>query len=205
MQEVWHLTAGHNSSDVMKMWLKAVAKTVRHLRGDVHIVLTLDCHPVHISGEILRTARAADIHLVLVPAGCTWFLQPLDVKVFQHLKNRLRAKLMGAEIAAEDHALSWNEHMRAVASAVHETLVNSTWVHSMKAMGVRREWRPTAQPLRSLLRDEELSGEAPSIGDIVQILPSSRNAAKGYLWRKLLRLPETNSADLLERKPHPVD
>ena len=92
-----------------------------------------------------------------------------------------------------------------MASAVHETLVNSTWVHSMKAMGVHREWRPPAQPLRSLLRDEELSGEAPSIGDIMQILPSSRNAAKGYLWRKLLRLPETNSAELLGRRPQPVD
>ena len=202
--EVWHLTAGHNSSDVMKMWLKALAKTVRHLRGDVHIVLTLDCHPVHISKEIMRTARAADIHLVLVPAGCTWFLQPLDVKIFQHLKRRLRENLMGAEIAAEDHALSWNEHMRAVATAVHATLVNSTWVHEMKAMGVHREWQPTAQPLRSLLTDAELSGEAPSSGDIVQILPSSRNAAKGYLWRKLLRLTERTSADDHESRPHAV-
>ena len=90
-----------------------------------------------------------------------------------------------------------------MASAVHETLVNSTWVHSMKAMGVHREWRPPAQPLRSLLRDEELSGEAPSIGDIMQILPSSRNAAKGYLWRKLLQLPESNSAKLLGTRAVP--
>ena len=202
--EVWHLTAGHNSSDVMKMWLKAVAKTERDLRGDVHIVLILDCHPVHISGEIMRSARAADIHLVLVPAGCTWFLQPLDVKVFQHLKSGLRKKLMGAENAAEEHALSWNEHMRAVASAVHETLVSSTWVQAMKAMGVHREWRPTAQPLRSLLRDAELKEEAPSVGDILQIMPSSRSAGKGYLWRKLLRLPESKSAEPAGKRPPAV-
>ena len=194
--EVWHLTGGHNSSDVMKMWLKAVAKKVRDLRGDVHIVLTLDCHPVHISADILRSARVADVHTVLVPAGCTWFLQPLDVKVFQHLKSRLRGKVMAAENAAVDHAITWNDHMRAVASAVHETLVETTWTKSMKAMGVHRAWRPTAEPLRSLVKHGELRPQAPTLGDIMHILPSSRNAGKGEVWRKLLRLPEPDPAEL---------
>ena len=203
--EVWHLTGGHNSADVMKMWIKAVAKKVRELRGDVHIVLTLDCHPVHISADILRSARAADVHTVLVPAGCTWFLQPLDVKVFQHLKSRLRGKVMAAENAAVDHAITWNDHMRAVASAVHETLVESTWTKSMKAMGVHRSWRPTAEPLRSLLKHDELRPQAPSEGDIMHILPSSRNAGKGELWRRLLRLPEADAAQRPTWQPQAAD
>ena len=203
--EVRHLTGGHNRADDMSMRLEAVTKKVRDLRADAHRVRTLDCHAEHISADILRSARAADDRTDLEPAGCRWFLQQLQVKVTQHLKSRLRPKVMAAENAAVDRAITWNDHRRAVASADHETLVEATWTKAMTVMGEHGSGRPTAEPQRSLLKHDEWRPTAPSVGDNMHILPSSRNAGKGELRRRLLRLPEADAAQRPTWQPQAAD
>ena len=95
--EAWHGSNGFADSNVFKMWLRAMAKCIRTQLGDVHILFTMDSAPVHLSQEVLQVAKKLDMQVAIVLARCTWFLQTLDVKVFQHFKRALRRNVMAAE------------------------------------------------------------------------------------------------------------
>ena len=51
--------------------------------GDMPIILAMDTHPIHIGEPILRCTTSLGLHVVVVPSRRTWFLQPLDAKVFR--------------------------------------------------------------------------------------------------------------------------
>ena len=188
--EAWHKSSGHINADVMKMWMKTVADVVRRKCGDVHIILTMDCHPNHISEKTLRAAKACNVHIVPVPARSTWFLQPLDVKVFHHLKRRLRANLMAAENNAQNATVTWTDHLQAIRSSVHHTLVQRSYGAEMKSMGMSASGLPSSPHLAKLLEGQDLSPRPPSTEDLRHVLPRTRKVTDGTNWISLLRLAE---------------
>jgi hypothetical protein len=64
-------------------------------------ILIFDGHVSHISLEIINLARTNNIHILLLPAHTTHFLQPLDVGVFPAVKNLWRK-------VVKEHLLSSN-------------------------------------------------------------------------------------------------
>ena len=188
--EAWHKSSGHINADVMRMWMKSIADVVREKCGDVHIILAMDCHPNHISEKTLKAAKAFNIHILPVPARGTWFLQPLDVKVFHHLKRRLRAHLMAAENNAQNATLTWSDHLQAIRSSVHHTLVQRSYAAEMKSMGMSSSGLPSSPHLLKLLEGQDLSPRAPSTEDLRHVLPRTRKVTGGTNWTNLLRLAE---------------
>ena len=189
--EAWHKSAGHVNADVMKMWMKSIAEVVRRRLGDVHIVLVMDCHPNHISEKTLKAAKACNMHIVPVPARATWFLQPLDVKVFMHLKRRLRAHLMAADNNARNGTLAWTDHLQAIRSSVHRSLVERSYGAEMRSMGMSPFGLPSVPQIAQLLEGQDLGPRPPSTEDLAHVLPRTRKVIGGTNWTSLLRLAET--------------
>ena len=134
--QAWHGSAGSVDSNVLKMWLRTIKKCIEDHMGDAVIVLTMDAHPVHRAEEILRLARKLGIHVLIVQAKCTWFLQTLDVKVFHVLKQTLRRLLMAKEAMESSGVLHWQQHVDAVAQSVQQVLVHRSWERQMTHMGL---------------------------------------------------------------------
>ena len=66
---------------------------VKHLLDTGPVVLFLDGHYSHMSINLIKRARALNIHLFCLPPNTTHLLQPLDVGVFGLMKQRWRAIL----------------------------------------------------------------------------------------------------------------
>ena len=188
--EVWHKSSGHINAAVMKMWIKSIAEVVRQKCGDVHILVAMDCHPNHISEKTLKAAKSCNVHIVPVPARSTWFLQPLDVKVFHHLKRRLRAHLMVAENSVRNATLTWTDHLQAIRTSVHRTLVQRSYGREMRSMGMSPMGLPSSPHLAKLLEGQDLSPRPPSTEDLKHVLPRTRKVTGGVNWISLLRLAE---------------
>ena len=198
--EAWHGTSGSVDGDVMKMWLREISGCVRKHRPDMDIVLTMDCCPVHKSEEILQTARKLDIHVAVVPARCTWFLQTLDVKVFHHLKRLLRSRLMAAEAADTTGVLQWQQHVDAIADSVHEVLVNKSWAKEMADMGMGMDNPPPTSNLGKLLAGEDLAARPPSNEELTQLLGGKTTSTQKD-WVSLFGLNEPEG-NVIGREAH---
>ena len=53
-------------------------------------ILIFDGHITHISLQVIDEVRNNNIHIILLPAHTTHFLQPLDVGVFSSVKTEWR-------------------------------------------------------------------------------------------------------------------
>ena len=162
--------------------------------GDVQIVLTMDCCSAHESEEILKLAKLLGIHVGIVPAKSTWFLQTLDVKVFHHLKRILRFRLMAAEAEETSGVLRWQQYVDAIAESVHETLIQRDWVKEVNDMGMGSEYVPPSSSLGKLLAGEDLSPRPPSASELQRILGKQASHSK-INWMTLLRLNEDVDED----------
>ena len=87
--EYWIGTGGWVTSEVMKNILTRLRAAVRLTRGNARILLWMDAASQHVGIDVLNHAARLQIVLVL-PAGLTWLMQPLDVYVFAKLKTALR-------------------------------------------------------------------------------------------------------------------
>ena len=64
-------------------------------------ILIFDGHISHISLEVIDEARNNNIHIILLPAHTTHFLQPLDVGVFSSVKTEWR-KILKEHLISSD-------------------------------------------------------------------------------------------------------
>ena len=81
-------TTGWMTNETMKKYLTLLADAVRELGRD-KVVLVMDCHPAHLSVDILKIIKDLNWKVLFVPSKMTWLLQPLDVGMFANLKRQL--------------------------------------------------------------------------------------------------------------------
>jgi hypothetical protein len=51
------------------------------------VLLIMDSHASHVGTDVIDFARKNDVHLMTFPSHCSHILQPLDLSVYNSLKN----------------------------------------------------------------------------------------------------------------------
>jgi hypothetical protein len=80
-----------NSIILMKLWIETVLKPWLNLKGNVKTLLILDQVSLHLNEDIRFELSVLNVETLYIPAGCTPFLQPLDITVNRSFKAKLRA------------------------------------------------------------------------------------------------------------------
>ena len=75
------------NADTLVDFVRFLAKVLEPIAQHLHVVLTLDAGPVHLSERVARAFARARIFLHFVPAHMTAWLQPLDAYAFLPLKT----------------------------------------------------------------------------------------------------------------------
>ena len=198
--QAWHGSSGSVDADVLKMWLRTIKRCVTEHIPDAVIVLAMDSHPVHKAESILRLARKLGMHVVIVPARCTWFLQTLDVKVFHVLKHTMRRLLMATEAIESSGVLHWEQHVEAVAESIQTVLVKRSWERQMTDMGMSVNAVPEQTELGKLVAGQDLSPRPPTMDELREILGKSTVNDK-LNWNVLFDFGESEPADAEPRVP----
>ena len=129
------------------------------------------------------------MHVALIPARCTWFLQTLDVKVFQHFKRTLRRNVMAAEDVEPSDVLRWPTYVRAVAASIHTHLVQADWSAALAAMSTGSLPGPADPTLASLMACEDLQPRPPTTAEFLGLAGRTHQTST-IPWSSLLRLDE---------------
>ena len=133
--EAWHKTGGWNNTVTMKLWLKRLRACVKEHDPELNIILQMDCSSVHLNMETLRCAKLLNITVVMVPARCTWVLQPLDVYVYAALKRALRRGLSRHELSSPNGNIDVLSRIAIIGQSIHEVLVGKDWAWAMERLG----------------------------------------------------------------------
>uniref|UniRef100_A0A673U618 Pogo transposable element with ZNF domain n=1 Tax=Suricata suricatta TaxID=37032 RepID=A0A673U618_SURSU len=115
--------SGYSDDEIMELWSARVWQkhtACQHSKG----MLVMDGHRTHLSEEVLAVLSASSTLPVVVPAGCSSRLQPLDVCIKRTVKNFLHKK--------------WKEQAREMADAAcdSDVLLQLVLVWLAEVLGV---------------------------------------------------------------------
>ena len=110
-------TTGWMTNETMIKYLTLLADAVKELGRD-KVVLVMDCHPAHLSVEILKIIKDLNWKVLFVPSKMTWLLQPLDVGMFRNLKRQLFLKQVENQISSSSGGVGFDLWVEGVISKV---------------------------------------------------------------------------------------
>ena len=119
---------------VLPLWLADIKEQF----GDEHIVplLILDAYKCHMDGNNVRMIQDLGIELLIIPGGCTYLCQPLDVGVNRSLK-----------VSVKSQWDDWMESEGAVTLQKPSRELIGKWVlkawDDLDAQTVRNSWKKT--------------------------------------------------------------
>ena len=82
---IMHSQNGWMTAELMKTYLDWLSRTM----GPGKIALVLDVYKAHVNEEVRSYADSKNIELIFVPACGTGMLQPLDIRIFGIVKEKL--------------------------------------------------------------------------------------------------------------------
>jgi hypothetical protein len=144
---------GWMTSAICKQVFTIYRRAIRAVRPNADIVMVFDCASQHVTHEVLMHLNRLNMHTLLVPAGMTWLLQPLDTHVFSTLKRSLHDSQMrgrGASPLGILPACSW---IRLAGAAIKEVLVDRDWSHSLRGNGLHAQMVPLRPTLAEFFHE----------------------------------------------------
>ena len=130
---------GWMTCDIMKRTLTLLRRLVLRAKPNVEIVVCFDCAAQHLHHDVMVHASRLKLHVMVIPSGMTWLLQPLDTHVFASFKRALHDKHSRARALHPLGVLSPTQWIDITASAIKDVLVDLEWSHAMMANGLHSQ------------------------------------------------------------------
>ena len=167
----WSNKTGAIDIKTLRRWVYTLRCVVDTYAPTSWIVLVLDCCPVHISQKFLQYCCRIGVLLLILPARCTWFIQPLDVYVFGPLKRKLAHARAARRIAhssfASEDAVPWQKQQQAEATAF---LARADGARDLARCGVHLDVQTWRRPLMNLVVGCDLKARPPSADELALLL-----------------------------------
>ncbi len=133
--QIWKDDTQWMTSATMQKYLHALRAALDRA-GRGRAVLVMDACRAHMAEDIWDTFRACNIRPIIIPAGMTKWLQPLDVYVFGTLKRQLsRHGSMMLRERDDGVELPFEQWLAGLHKTVHDTLTLRTWERTFTRVG----------------------------------------------------------------------
>jgi hypothetical protein len=146
-------SSGWMTSSILKQVFTIYRREIRAIRPNAEIVMVFDVASPHMTREVFMHLNRLNLHTLLVPAGMTWLLQPLDTHVFSTLKRSLHDSQARGRAASPLGILPSCSWIRIAGEAVKEVLVDRDWTHSLRGNGLHAHVVPLRATLLTFFRD----------------------------------------------------
>ena len=123
------------SVDLMVEVIQLVGRCLEPVKPLAHILLLLDCAPMHTTQRVAAAAARAGFLLHFVPTLMTSVLQPLDVYVFAQFKNIFRDYYEELAMASATGEVSIKDVVDISVKAATAVLSRSPWRHAFPGCG----------------------------------------------------------------------
>jgi len=140
-------STGWMTSSILKQVFTIYRREIRAVRPNAEIVMVFDVASQHVTREVFMHLNRLNLHTLLVPAGMTWLLQPLDTHVFSTLKRSLHDRQARGRAGSPLGILPTCSWIRIPGEAITDVLVRRDWTHSLRGNGLHAH----VVPLRATL------------------------------------------------------
>ena len=186
-QFVWRRQSAWVDAAAMVQILHLLRGSLEPIWLQVHVVLLLDCCPVHASQKVVAAAGRLGFRLVMVPASMTGLLQPLDAYCFAGLKKRHRDSVLQECMSNHVGEVSVVTHCTKVMKAVDSFLTGGSWAAAFRGCGFGNLQRSLGGRAKAKLRWPEgppdIGAHLPSLGDLQSVWLRGKDLPIDHLFR----------------------
>ena len=178
----WSERSGWMSQAVLIQYLSLLVDVLDglpHLQG----ILVMDCAPAHMGQAVLEFAKDHGLKVCFVPAGCTGYLQPLDVGCFSPLKAFLRRE--ARDVLSTKGSCPKLDWALAINKAAAQFLRSRRWEHVFCQCGIlghRSNLTGFMQEMAGKYAEVEPAAVAPSPHVIAGLVPRNRHVLYHLLF-----------------------
>ena len=194
---VWRRQSAWVDASAMIRILQLLRESLQPIWQNIHVVLLLDCCPVHASKKVVATAGRLGFHLVMVPASMTGVLQPLDAYAFAGLKKRHRDSVLQDSTKSASGAIDVVTHCRLLFDAVESYLSKGSWAQAFRGCGFGAAQQHVGHRARVKLQWPEgppqVGSRLPSFPDLEAVWLRGKHVLIDELFR-LIHHPEEATA-----------
>ena len=137
---------------------------------------------------------------LIIPAGLTDTLQPLDTHIFSTLKNKLRENVEQARCSAASGDVSMAGFIGCVRDALGEILLGRDWSHAFVHNGFELNQIHVSAELEASVQigavDAMVGDRAPTLSQIELCLPRRAGVTAAIIWRRFLQTSHKQAAEI---------
>ena len=187
---LWREKSAWNNHRLMQRFISLLCRCLGEDLVERAVYLVVDMAPCHIHPEVWATAMKKNIRMILVPAGLTGCLQPLDTHVFRQFRAKIQELWPDCKAKAERGQLLILDWLKIVAAGITTIVSGPDWQHAFERTGLSYCQALLAPSRLQHLRWEvcpELGAGLPPHGQAGRMFPrrSKANVAEWVEWRKV--------------------
>ncbi len=173
---IWRCKSAWANQATMRAVFRLLAAALAP-HPDVQPVLLMDALSVHTSETVIREASRLGIWTCVIPAKCTWLLQPLDTDAFATYKQYLRARYV--ELVSEDAQgeLVTEAVVACIGEVCRRVLQGHVWRNVFLKNGFGREQAGVRQSILEALQWMHVPHVAPRLPTLRELQHCFRRGA----------------------------
>lgn len=115
---LWREESSWNNSRIMRKYIELLCNRLGGALWERSVFLVVDMAACHVHPSIHSYALERGVRMILVPAGMTGVLQPLDVYVFRQFRAKMRELWLDCKGDAEDGVVTLQLWLQVVCNAI---------------------------------------------------------------------------------------
>ena len=197
------------SVDLMVEIIHLLAKCLEPVKPLAHILLLLDCAPIHTTQRVVAAVARAGFLLHFVPALMTSVLQPLDVYAFAQYKKVLRDYYEERAMASDTGEVSNKEVVDITFKAATAVLQSGAWRHAFRGCGWGESQqgigRRASRRLQWTKEEARCPSEFPTLQQLQTVWGDRRTIPVGWLFHCARALASADAFEVVHAPlPNPV-
>ena len=169
-------SAWNNTRHMVQM-IRVLGVVCRSALPEAVFLLSFDVANAHLGDEVFQAMHAEGFLPLIIPAKCTWLLQPLDVAVFRMFKQFLRRLFYDRCADREGQALEMGWFLNIVYEVIDAVVLSLDWQDAFASVGMGYEQQRLGEQLKTQLGYQSCAPAAacrPSAAEFQRILPRGR-------------------------------
>ena len=156
---VWRRQSAWVDASAMVRVLQLLRESLSPIWTEIHVVLLMDCCPVHAAKKVVAASRRLGLHLVMVPVSMTGVMQPLDAYAFAGLI----VILLQASARSSCGTVNVVTHCTQLFDAVQSHISAGSWAKAFRGCGFGDAQTQLGSRARSKLQwPEGRGGQQPA-------------------------------------------
>ena len=185
---LWREKSAWNNALVMQRYIRLLCDCLGPHVAERSVVLLVDMAPCHIQPSVWACARSRGIRMILVPAGMTGLLQPLDTHVFKHFRSKLEQLWLNEKSNCDSEQLPWPTWLKVISDAIQNVVVEKDWQFAFERTGLLWFQSLLTPKLLEVLGWDAcpvIADGEPAIGQASALFPRRcrANVAEWVQWR----------------------